>query len=100
MAAYGTTQNTHRYTAQARTSYTWPGRPFQSLGLLVNATSHDFTSTYSYRQDSGPRTYDGHQNTGQATLLFQSIIGDTRHGYRTGLSFCTMTTASASATTA
>ncbi len=85
--AYGTTQTTHRYTAQARTSYTWPGRPFQSLGLLVNGTSHDFNSTYSFRQDSGPRFYNGHQNTGQATLLFQSIIGDTRHTYRTGLSF-------------
>ncbi len=86
-AAYGTTQTTHRYTAQARTSYTWPGRPFQSLGLLVNGTSHDFNSTYSFRQDSGPRFYNGHQNTGQAMLLFQSIIGDTRHTYRTGLSF-------------
>ncbi|TDN36032.1 TonB-dependent receptor [Hymenobacter sp. UV11] len=86
-AAYGTNQTTHRYTAQARTSYTWPGRPFQSLGLLVNGTSHDFTSTYSFRQDSGPRQYDGHQNTGQATLLFQSVIGDARHTYRTGLSF-------------
>ncbi|MGI4832757.1 MAG: TonB-dependent receptor [Janthinobacterium lividum] len=87
VASYGTTQTTHRYTAQTRTSYTWPGRPFQSLGLLANATSHDFTSAYSYRQDSGPRTYDGRQNTGQATLLFQSIIGDTRHEYRAGLSF-------------
>ncbi|MGI4875234.1 MAG: TonB-dependent receptor [Janthinobacterium lividum] len=86
-AAYGTTQTTNRYTAQARTSYTWPGRPFQSLGILANATSHDFTSTYSFRADSGPRLYDGHQNTGQATLLFQSVIGDTRHTYRTGLSF-------------
>jgi outer membrane receptor for ferrienterochelin and colicin len=85
--AYGTTQTTHHYTAQARTSYTWPGRPFQSLGLLVNGTSHDFTSAYSFQQDSGPRRYNGHQNTGQATLLFQSIIGDTRHTYRTGLSF-------------
>ena len=87
VANYGTSQTTHRYTAQTRTSYTWPGRPFQSLGLLANATSHDFTSNYSYRQDSGPRSYDGHQHTGQATLLFQSIIGDTRHEYRTGLSF-------------
>ena len=86
-AAYGTTQATSRYTTQARLSYTWPGRPFQSLGLLANGTSHDFTSTYSFRQDVGPRFYDGHQNTGQATLLFQSVIGDTRHTYRTGLSF-------------
>ncbi|MVN78060.1 TonB-dependent receptor plug domain-containing protein [Hymenobacter sp. HMF4947] len=86
-AAYGTTQTTTRYTAQARTSYTWPGRPFQSLGLLANGTSHDFASTYSFQQAAGPRQYDGHQNTGQATLLFQSVIGNTMHTYRAGLSF-------------
>jgi outer membrane receptor for ferrienterochelin and colicins len=86
-AAYGTTQATTRYTAQARTSYTWPGRPFQSLGLLVNGTSHDFNSTYSFKQDTGPRVYNGHQNTGQATLLFQSVIQNTMHVYRAGLSF-------------
>jgi outer membrane receptor for ferrienterochelin and colicins len=86
-AAYGTTQTTNRYTAQARTSYTWPGRPFQSLGLLVNGTSHDFTSAYSLRQDTGPRQYNGHQNTGQATLLFQSVFNNTTHVYRAGLSF-------------
>jgi outer membrane receptor for ferrienterochelin and colicins len=85
--AYGTTQATTRYTAQARTSYTWPGRPFQSLGLLVNGTSHDFGSTYSFKQDTGPRLYNGHQNTGQATLLFQSVLGNTMHVYRAGLSF-------------
>jgi outer membrane receptor for ferrienterochelin and colicin len=84
---YGTMQATTRYTAQARTSYTWPGRPFQSLGLLVNGTSHDFNSTYSFKQDSGPRVYNGHQNTGQATLLFQSVIQNTMHVYRAGLSF-------------
>lgn len=84
---YGTTMNTTRYTAQARTSYTWPGRPFQSLGLLVNGTSHDFNSTYSFKQNTGPRVYDGHQNTGQATLLFQSVIQNTMHSYRAGLSF-------------
>jgi outer membrane receptor for ferrienterochelin and colicins len=85
--AYGTTQATTRYTAQARTSYTWPGRPFQSLGLLINGTSHDFGSTYSFKQDTGPRIYNGHQNTGQATLLFQSVLGNTMHVYRAGLSF-------------
>jgi outer membrane receptor for ferrienterochelin and colicins len=85
--AYGTTQATTRYTAQARTSYTWPGRPFQSMGLLVNGTSHDFGSTYSFKQDTGPRLYNGHQNTGQATLLFQSVLGNTMHVYRAGLSF-------------
>ncbi len=62
--AYGTTQTTRRYTAFTKTSYTWPTRPFQSLGLLTNATSHDFNSTYSFREANGPRRCDGTQRTG------------------------------------
>ena len=101
---YGTTQATTRYTGYAKTSYTWPARPFQSLGLLLSGTNHDFTSRYSYgyeayHTDHDPslpayfvtnrtsRTYDGTQRTGVATLLFQSAIGNTAHVYRTGLSF-------------
>ncbi|MGY2133193.1 TonB-dependent receptor [Hymenobacter sp. HD11105] len=78
---YGTTLSTNRYTGFAKTSYTWPGRPYQSLGLLLTATDHDFDSQY------GRRTYDGRQRTGLATLLFQSVLGNTAHTYRTGLSY-------------
>ncbi len=101
---YGTTQATTRYTAYAKTSYTWPARPFQSLGLLLSGTDHDFTSRYSFgyqtlHTDHDPslppypmenrtlRRYDGRQRTGLATLLFQSALGNTAHVYRTGLSF-------------
>jgi len=88
---YGTTQATTRYTGYAKTSYTWPTRPFQSLGLLLSGTSHDFTSAYSpaysLAPTVGPRTYDGTQRTGLGTLLFQSALGNTSHVYRTGLSF-------------
>ncbi|WP_201978769.1 TonB-dependent receptor [Hymenobacter rubidus] len=101
---YGTTQATTRYTGYAKTSYTWPARPFQSLGLLLSGTDHDFTSRYSYgyqsyHTDHAPsqppylvdnrtlRSYNGTQRTGLATLLFQSALGNTAHVYRTGLSF-------------
>jgi outer membrane receptor for ferrienterochelin and colicins len=87
---YGTTQATTRYTGYAKTSYTWPTRPFQSLGLLLSGTSHDFTSAYSFGPVSSPRTirnYDGEQRTGLGTLLFQSVLGNTAHVYRAGLSF-------------
>ncbi|WP_073108676.1 TonB-dependent receptor [Hymenobacter daecheongensis] len=80
-SGYGTTLATNRYTGFAKTSYTWPGRPYQSLGLLLSGTSHAFESAY------GRRTYDGTQRTGLATLLFQSIIGTTAHTYRAGLSY-------------
>ncbi|WP_310394942.1 TonB-dependent receptor domain-containing protein [Hymenobacter sp.] len=96
---YGTTQATTRYTGYAKTSYTWPSRPFQSLGLLLSGTNHAFASKYSYGYRSGQdpqgneltqrtiRRYDGTQRTGLGTLLFQSVLGNTAHVYRAGLSF-------------
>ena len=98
--SYGTTQATTRYTGYAKTSYTWPTRPFQSLGLLLSGTDHAFDSQYSFGYQAyvpGPpptsitrrtvRRYDGRQRTGLATLLFQSALGNTAHVYRTGLSW-------------
>ena len=88
---YGTTQATTRYTGYSKTSYTWPSRPFQSLGLLLSGTDHRFASAYSpafvQAPTIGPRTYDGTQQTGLGTLLFQSVLGNTAHVYRAGLSF-------------
>ena len=94
---YGTTHATTRYTGTGKLSYTWPTKPFQSLGLLLNGTSHDFQSAYSFGYPASAahgahalrttRTYDGRQRTGQATLLFQSVIGSTAHIYRLGSSF-------------
>jgi outer membrane receptor for ferrienterochelin and colicin len=98
---YGLTQKTNRYTAYNKTSYTWPTRPYQSIGLLVSGTSHAFNSSYGaadygvpfgFTATSGDivrarRDYDGTQRTGLATLLFQSAIGNTAHTYRLGLSY-------------
>ncbi|WP_400191702.1 TonB-dependent receptor domain-containing protein [Hymenobacter sp. B81] len=88
---YGITQQTDRYTAYNKTSYTWPTRPYQSLGLLVSGTSHAFTSAYGAAEFGDAqrlrREYNGTQRTGLATLLFQSAIGNTAHVYRLGLSY-------------
>ncbi|QDA59097.1 TonB-dependent receptor [Hymenobacter jejuensis] len=78
---YGTTLTTDRYTGYSKTSYTWPGRPYQSLGLLLSGTNYAFDSKY------GLRTYNGSQRTGLATLLFQSVLGTTAHTYRVGLNY-------------
>jgi len=78
---YGTTLTTDRYTGYSKTSYTWPGRPYQSIGLMLTGTSHAFDSRY------GLRTYDGTQRTALGTLMFQSIIGTTAHTYRLGVSY-------------
>ncbi|GAA4381901.1 TonB-dependent receptor [Hymenobacter koreensis] len=98
---YGITQETNRYTAYSKTSYTWPTKPYQSLGLLLSGTSHQFKSAYGGSEYGVPfevinqhhntlrpqRQYDGNQQTGLATLLFQSAIGNTSHVYRLGASY-------------
>ena len=80
-AAYGVTSLTDRLTGFGRASYTFPGRPYQTLGVLANLTDHAFTSAY------GRRTYTGRQTTAQATVLMQGIFGTTAHVWKTGVSF-------------
>ncbi|WP_299754467.1 TonB-dependent receptor [uncultured Pontibacter sp.] len=78
---YGTESEVERLSGFNKSSYTFPGKPYQSLGLITSATHHKFDSQY------GLRTYNGEQNSANARLIFQSIIGDTRHTYKAGLSY-------------
>ncbi|GHA54519.1 TonB-dependent receptor [Pontibacter akesuensis] len=78
---YGTESDVDRLSGFNKTSYTFPGKPYQSIGLITSATHHAFTSQYGWR------AYNGEQNSANARLIFQSIIGDTRHTYKTGLSY-------------
>ncbi len=80
-AAYGVTSLTDRLTGFGRASYTFSGRPYQTLGVLANFTDHRFTSAY------GRRAYTGRQTTAQATVLMQGIFGTTAHVWKTGVSF-------------
>lgn len=78
---YGIKSDVDRIAGHTKTSYTFAGKPYQSIGLITSATHHKFASQY------GLRDYDGEQNSANARLIFQSIIGDTRHTYKTGLSY-------------
>ena len=78
---YGTTSDTDRITAYNKSSYTFPGKPYQSIGLITSASHHNFDSSY------GLRDYNGEQNSGSARLIFQSILGHTGHTYKAGLSY-------------
>ncbi|GAB3526785.1 TonB-dependent receptor [Pontibacter brevis] len=78
---YGTKSETDRLTAYNKSSYTFPGRPYQSIGAITSLTHHKFDAQY------GLRNYDGEQNSGSARLIFQSIIGHTGHTYKAGLSY-------------
>lgn len=78
---YGTESETDRLSFYNKTSYTFPGRPYQSLGLITSGVYHKFNSLY------GRRHYNGEQNTGDLRFIFQSIIGHTGHTYKVGASF-------------
>ncbi|WP_205502035.1 TonB-dependent receptor [Rufibacter psychrotolerans] len=78
---YGTESETDRFSAYSKTSYTFKNKPYQSIGLILSGARHQFDSHY------GVRTYDGHQNSGLANLIFQSAFGNTAHTYKAGLSY-------------
>ena len=73
--------NTRRFDTSLKLGYVFPEMPFQSFG---------FQTAYSlHKQDSyfGIKTYDINHESIYTNLLFNSIIGDTRNKFKTGLTF-------------
>lgn len=79
--AYGIGLATQRYEAFGKIGYVFPGKKYKSIGLQL--------STFSHTQDDyfGLKTYNAKQQNLYANLIYQSIIGNTNHKFRTGLSF-------------
>ncbi|MEP2236716.1 MAG: TonB-dependent receptor [Maribacter sp.] len=78
---WGSEINTRRFDTSLKLGYVFPELPFQSLG---------FQTSYSYhKQDSyfGFRTYDINHESLYSNLIFNSIIGDTRNKFKTGITF-------------
>ncbi|MGV3527758.1 MAG: TonB-dependent receptor domain-containing protein [Flavisolibacter sp.] len=78
---YGLGINTERYEAWAKIGYVFPEMKYKSIGLQLSAFQH--------KQDAyfGLTTYNAKQNNIYGNLIFQNIIGNTAHKFRTGLSF-------------
>src|SRR5690606_4000320 len=76
---YGLGIDIDRYEAFAKIGYVFPEKRYQSIGLQLSAFDH--------RQDSyfGLIQYDAHQSNFYANLIYQSIIGNSDHKFRTGL---------------
>jgi len=56
-------------------------KPYQSIGFQMAGALHQQHSFFGLNQ------YEAEQNTFYSNFLFQSIIGNTNHKYRTGFSF-------------
>ncbi len=78
---YGGEIDSERTEVSAKLGYVFKEKPFQSLG---------FQSSYSnHKQDSyfGIKTYDIEQNSFYFNSIFQSILSNTMHKFKTGISF-------------
>lgn len=79
--AYGLQINTSRMEAFGKVGYVFPEKKYKSIGLQLSAFNHDQGSYF------GLTTYNGKQQNFYSNLIYQSIIGNSQHKFRTGLSF-------------
>lgn len=77
---YGLGINTSRYEGFAKIGYVFPQKVYKSIGLQIAAIRHDQDSYF------GRTIYTAKQNSFYSNLIYQSIIGNTNHKFRTGMS--------------
>lgn len=78
---YGLGINTDRYEAFAKIGYVFPEKKYKSIGIQLSAIDH---AQHSY---FGMTNYDANQQNFYSNLIYQSIINNTNHKFRTGFSF-------------
>lgn len=81
MQSYGFGARVNRYEFFSKIARLFPDRPYKGLGLILNASLHDSKSYF------GLANYDGKQKTLYGNLIYQSIIGNTNHSYKAGVSY-------------
>ncbi|WP_185188488.1 TonB-dependent receptor domain-containing protein [Chryseobacterium gallinarum] len=79
--AYGVGIDISRFQVWNKTGYVFKGKPYQSIGWMNQYVYHQQDSFF------GLRNYSGQQHTYYSNLIFESIIGNTNHKYKTGASF-------------
>lgn len=78
---WGAGMNTRRMEAWAKAGKVFEDRPYSSIGFQVSGVLHD-QDAYFGRTD-----YLALQRSLYSNLIYQSILGNTNHQYRTGISF-------------
>jgi outer membrane receptor for ferrienterochelin and colicin len=78
---WGSEIETQRLDASLKLGYVFPELPFQSFGFQLAYSNHQQDSYF------GLRTYNIEHQSVYSNLLFNSIIGDTRNKFTTGISF-------------
>ena len=80
-SVWGSEIVTNRYESSLKIGYVFPDLPYQSFGAQLAYSDHSQESYF------GLRTYDIRHKSGFANLLFNSILGNTLHKFKTGIQF-------------
>jgi outer membrane receptor for ferrienterochelin and colicins len=72
---------TRHLEAFSKTALGFAGKPYKSLGLILNGRHYEHDAFYGFK------SYNGKQQTGYANLIYQSIIISSEHQFRAGVSF-------------
>jgi outer membrane receptor for ferrienterochelin and colicins len=78
---YGFEINTKRYEVWGKLAHQFKGQPFKSIGLQLSTTLHQHDSYFGFN------VHDAEEKSVYANLIYQSIISNTSHKFKTGLSF-------------
>lgn len=76
---WGSEITTNRFDSSIKLGYVFPDLPFQSFGFQASYSLHDQDSYYGLNQ------YNIEHQSVYSNLLFNSIIGNTQHKFKTGL---------------
>ncbi|MEM8846663.1 MAG: TonB-dependent receptor [Bacteroidota bacterium] len=79
--AWGSEIDTRRFDSSLKLGYVFPELPFQSFGFQASYSNHAQDSFYGFN------VYDIDHESIYSNFLFNSIIGNTKHKFTTGLSF-------------
>lgn len=79
--AWGSEIDTRRFDSSVKLGYVFPELPFQSFGFQASYSNHAQESFYGFN------VYDIDHESIYSNFLFNSIIGNTKHKFTTGLTF-------------
>ncbi|WP_460975924.1 TonB-dependent receptor [Spirosoma knui] len=80
-ARYAFLNTTKRLEFFSKTAKLYPEKPYKGLGLIINGVHHQQDARFGFAP------YEGQQQTLYANLIYQSIIDNTNHTFKTGLSY-------------
>ena len=80
-AVWGSEILTKRYETSLKLGYVFPELPYQSFGVQLAYSDHDQQSYY------GLRAYDIRHKSMFSNVIFNSILSNTLHKFKTGLQF-------------